>query len=86
VAVEIVEMSEGEISTVNTPSTLAESPIIETQTLFQAVESETIVMETARQQLDRLKKRNFFSRLWHWATTPLISWREAKYDRTGPSN
>jgi len=86
VAVEIVEMSEGEISTVNTPSILEESPIIETQTLFQAVESETIVMETARQQLDRLKKRNFFSRLWHWATTPLISWREAKYDRTGPSN
>ncbi len=84
VAVEIVEMEGGTISNVRASggqAGLDEGPTVETQTLFQAMEEEPIEIEPPRQQLDRLRRRGFFSQLWHWATTPRIGWREARYHR-----
>ena len=79
VAVEMIEMSENEITTLDTaPSTATpqenEVPKVQKQTLFSPLE--TPEPQPAVQQT---QKKGFFRRIWEWATTPdEVSWAKTR--------
>jgi len=82
VAVEMIEMSENEITTLDTaPSTTSpqanETPKVQKQTLFTP-------METPKPQppVQQTKKKGLFRRIWEWATTPdEVSWKKTGADK-----
>lgn len=77
VAVEMIEMSENEITTLDTaPSTAKanETPKVQKQTLFTPMD--TPQPQPATQQT---KNKGFFRRIWEWATTPDdVSWKKTR--------
>ena len=84
VAIEIIEMSDDQISNVNTQAnTNSTAPDVEKRTVRSAPEPPPL--RSAKEQLEELKqKQGFFSQLWHWVTTPSnVKWKDLKYkDRT----
>ncbi len=87
VAIEMVEMSDHQISRVSTQSMANGSdPHIEKQALFNTSEPPPPPM--ASEQLVSLnlkQKQTFFVRLWRWATTPsTVKWKDLKYKPPKP--
>ena len=79
VALEMIEMSEREITTLDTaPSTTTsqanEVPKVQKQTLFTPMESPQLPAQPFKK-----KKKGVFSRIWEWATTPdEVSWKKTR--------
>lgn len=83
IAIEMIEMSENEITTLDTsPSTTTLQPDavpeVKKQTLFTPMESPQALTPT---QQPEQKKKSVFSRIWQWATTPdEVSWKKTRYN------
>ncbi len=81
IAIEMIEMSENEITTLDTSPSNTTSrpdavPEVQKQTLFTPMESPQAV--TPMQQPEQ-KKKSVFSRIWQWATTPdEVSWKKTR--------
>lgn len=85
VAMEMVEMSEHEISTLDTAPAASDArgsgddlPELQKQTLFTPSETP---MPPLGATTGPIRKKGFFRRLWEWATTPdSVTWRKLKSD------
>ncbi len=81
VAVEMIEMSETEITTLDTSgaadtsSQKDETPSLQKQTVFAPMNTP----QAPEPATKKAKKKGFFGRMWEWATTPdEVSWKKTR--------